>query len=124
VKIARIPLPVAVYTEWYWKIDLHNLLHFLELRMDFHAQSEIREYANAMAKIVADAVPMTWEAFEDYQLNTIKLTGPEKEVINTLVSGVELSMNDLLTAAKERGLGKGEISEMVTKLKSLGYSIK
>ena len=67
-ELARINLPLALYTEWYWKIDLHNCLHFLGLRLDKHAQHEIRIYAEAMAEIVRRIVPMAWEAFEDYQL--------------------------------------------------------
>lgn len=65
-ELARIMLPVATYTEWYWKIDLRNLLHFLALRMDAHAQWEIRQYADIIGnEIVAPWVPWTWEAFND-----------------------------------------------------------
>lgn len=64
-ELARIMLPVATYTEWYWKIDLHNLLHFLRLRMDEHAQWEIRQYAYAIASIVSAWVPWTWEVFNE-----------------------------------------------------------
>ena len=67
-ELARIALPVSVYTEWYWKIDLHNLLHFLSLRMDAHAQQEIRDYANAMFALIQPIVPVAAEAFLDYQL--------------------------------------------------------
>jgi len=62
---ARIILPVNMYTEWYWKIDLRNLLHFLKLRMDSHAQFEIREYANAIAQVVREHYPVTWSAFNE-----------------------------------------------------------
>ncbi len=66
---ARKDLPLCTYTEAYWKMDLHNLLHFLALRMDPHAQQEIREYANIIGReIVARWVPLTWEAFEDYRM--------------------------------------------------------
>lgn len=71
---ARIVLPLSTYTEFYWKIDLHNLLHFLSLRMDDHAQQEIRVFAEAIATIVARWVPETWEAFEDYRLHAMTLT--------------------------------------------------
>lgn len=63
---ARKDLPLSTYTRAVWKIDLHNLLHFLSLRMDTHAQHEIREYANAIGKIVQTKFPLTWEAFEEY----------------------------------------------------------
>ena len=65
---ARKDLPLSTYTEAYWKIDLHNLLHFLELRMDAHAQFEIRQYAETMGReIVAPLLPLVWEAFLDYR---------------------------------------------------------
>lgn len=66
-EIARVNLPVSLYTEWYWKIDLHNLLHFLSLRMDAHAQKEIRVFAEAMGKFVRDRTPLAWEAFEEFK---------------------------------------------------------
>ncbi|NOZ60133.1 MAG: FAD-dependent thymidylate synthase, partial [Calditrichaeota bacterium] len=62
-ELARIHLPISLYTEWYWKINLHNLLHFLKLRLDSTAQYEIRVYAEKIADIVKMAVPITWEAF-------------------------------------------------------------
>ena len=66
---ARKDLPLCTYTEAYWKMDLHNLLHFLALRMDSHAQKEIRDYATVIGReIVARWVPLTWEAFQDYRL--------------------------------------------------------
>lgn len=82
-ELARIGLSVASYTEWYWKIDLHNLLHFLKLRLDRHAQYEIRVYAEAMARIVKDAVPITYEAFDDYRLNAMTLSKLEILLIKT-----------------------------------------
>jgi len=80
-ELARMNLPVNYYTQWYWKIDLHNLMHFLALRMDSHAQYEIRVFADAMARIVKDAMPIAYAAFEDYQLNGMHLSGPEKVII-------------------------------------------
>src|SRR5213078_2405276 len=67
-ELARIGLAVSVFTEWYWKIHLHNLFHFLSLRMDPHAQQEIRDYANAMFALVRPVVPIAAEAFLDYHL--------------------------------------------------------
>lgn len=68
-ELARTILPVSIYTEWYWQMDLHNLFHFLKLRMDTHAQPEIQVYGKAIADIVKVGVPMCWEAFENYILN-------------------------------------------------------
>jgi len=120
-EIARISMPVASYTEWYWKIDLHNLFHFLKLRMDPHAQFEIREYANAMSKITADSVPIAWKAFEDYQLSSTKLTGPETNVVKSLISGTKISMDLLLEAAASNDLGKRETDEIIAKLENCGF---
>jgi thymidylate synthase (FAD) len=82
-EIARIALPASVYTEWYWKIDLHNLLHFLSLRMDAHAQQEIRDYATAMFQLIQPIVPIAAEAFLDYNLNSMHLTRLEIEALRS-----------------------------------------
>ena len=82
-EIARAVLPVSVYTEWYWKCDLHNIFHFLSLRMDPHAQIEIQEYARAMYELIKPIVPVASEAFEDYRLNAMHLTGLEIDAIRT-----------------------------------------
>src|SRR5215213_10220392 len=82
-ELARIGLPLSVYTEWYWKIDLHNLLHFLSLRMDPHAQQEIRDYANAMFALIQPIVPVAAEAFLDYRLHSMSLSGLEIEALRT-----------------------------------------
>ena len=84
---ARKDLPLSTYTEAYWKIDLHNLLHFLELRMDARAQLEIRQYAETMGReIVAPLLPLVWEAFLDYRVEGMSLTRLEQEVIARLVA--------------------------------------
>jgi thymidylate synthase (FAD) len=82
-EIARIALPASVYTEWYWKIDLHNLFHFLSLRMDEHAQQEIRDYADAMFALVQPIVPIAAEAFLDYNLGALHLSRIEAEALRT-----------------------------------------
>jgi thymidylate synthase (FAD) len=82
-EIARVALPASVYTEWYWKIDLHNLLHFLSLRMDEHAQQEIRDYAAAMFELVRPTVPVAAEAFLDYNLGSVHLSRLEAEALRT-----------------------------------------
>lgn len=76
-ELSRIVLPVAQYTEWYWKMDLHNLFHFLKLRMDSHAQWEIRQYANVIAKIVQKVCPHSWVAFEKHILHSASLSKDE-----------------------------------------------
>lgn len=84
---ARKDLPLSTYTEAYWKIDLHNLLHFLALRMDEHAQWEIRQYARTMGEeIVRPLFPLVWEAFVDYRLEGMFLTRLDREVIQKLMS--------------------------------------
>jgi thymidylate synthase (FAD) len=80
-ELARIALPVSVYTEWYWKCDLHNILRFLSLRMDPHAQEEIRVYADAMHALLRPIVPLTMEAFEDYEMGSVRLTRLEIEAL-------------------------------------------
>jgi thymidylate synthase (FAD) len=82
-ELARIALPVNVYTEWYWKIDLHNLLRFLSLRMDSHAQQEIRDYATAMYELIKPIVPVAAEAFLDYDLGGMHLTRLEIEAMRS-----------------------------------------
>ena len=82
---ARKDLPLSTYTTAYWKIDLHNLLHFLSLRMDSHAQLEIRSYANIIGnEIVAKLFPMTWAAFQDYRFNAITLTYRDIEMLKLI----------------------------------------
>ena len=91
---ARKDLPLSTYTEAYWKIDLHNLLHFLSLRMDAHAQQEIRDYSTTIGQeIVKPLFPLVWEAFEDYRMGGLFLTRLDHEVIARLMA-----------AAKEKNL--------------------
>jgi thymidylate synthase (FAD) len=85
---ARKDLPLSTYTEAYWKVDLHNLLHFLALRMESHAQYEIREYANTIGhQIVAQWVPMAWEAFLHYRMNSMGLSEMEIMLLGLLFAG-------------------------------------
>ncbi len=82
-EMARIGLPVSLYTQWYWKCDLHNILRFLSLRMDPHAQEEIRVYATAMHDLIAPIVPITMEAWRDYELESVRLTRLEIDAMRT-----------------------------------------
>jgi len=85
---ARKDLPLSTYTEAYWKVDLHNLLHFLALRMDPHAQEEIRAYASVIGEeIVARWLPLAWEAFQDYRIGGAFLTRIDREVFSLVTSG-------------------------------------
>lgn len=94
---ARKDLPLSTYTEAYWKIDLHNLLHFLSLRMDSHAQYEIREYASLIGReIVSKWVPHTWEAFLEYRLNGLNLSDSETRVLSLLGQGKQAEARQLL----------------------------
>lgn len=86
-ELARIGLPVSVYTQWYWKCDLHNILRFLSLRMDAHAQKEIRDYAEAMYALLEPIVPVTMEAWRDYELESVRLTRLEVEALRGLREG-------------------------------------
>ena len=101
---ARKDLPLSTYTEAYWKIDLHNLLHFLSLRMDKHAQQEIRAYAETIGReIVARWTPLVWEAFEDYRLNAVQLSSLERRIVSEMISG---DLDAAVAAAAEAGLLK------------------
>jgi len=82
-ELARGILPVCTMTEFYWKINLHNLFHFLRLRMDDHAQLEITNVAKLVYEAIKPIVPLACEAFEDYRLNAVTLTGPEIKVLQT-----------------------------------------
>ena len=85
---ARKDLPLSTYTEAYWKIDLHNLYHFLSLRMDAHAQEEIRAYARLIGdQVVARWVPLAWEAFCDYRMGSMFLTRLDREIVAALGRG-------------------------------------
>tara|TARA_Y100000310_G_scaffold283277_1_gene305136 strand:+ start:439 stop:1068 length:630 start_codon:yes stop_codon:yes gene_type:complete len=105
---ARKDLVLSTYTEAIWKIDLHNLFHFLELRLEKHAQWEIRQYAKAIASVVMQWVPLAWEAFEDYRINALTLSA--EEVWAVRVSATGLSRRELLELnVKIERLGLPEI---------------
>jgi thymidylate synthase (FAD) len=89
-ELARINLTVGYYTQWYWKIDLHNLLHFLSLRAHPHAQHEIRVYADVIAEMVKDWVPLAYEAFDDYRVHAASFSRQELAVLREALDGVVL----------------------------------
>lgn len=115
-ELARINLPLSNYTEWYWKIDLHNLFHFLRLRLDTHAQYEIRIYAEAIADIIKQVVPLAYEAFSDYILNSISFSALELSAVKKMLNNSVLLSDDEL---KSLGLSIGEIREFKEKVNKL-----
>lgn len=90
-ELARMNLPMNIYTQWYWKTDLHNLFHFLRLRADAHAQFEIRVYAEAIAKMVADWVPLAFGAFEDYRMGGVTLSSKAIDALKRMLKGEEVT---------------------------------
>ena len=109
-ELARICLPVSAYTEWYWKIDLHNLFHFLSLRADPHAQYEIRAYADALITCTRAVAPMAYAAFEEYTLGGTSLSAHETRLVSKLLRGEPAAWSDFAFFAEpERGTD-GEIN--------------
>jgi thymidylate synthase (FAD) len=108
-ELARMVLPINYYTQFYWKIDLHNLLHFLSLRDDSHAQYEIREYARVIGDLVRQWVPLTWEAFEDYRLHGQLLSRQEISLLQRMLKGEQCKY-------EESGLTRREWNEFRHKL--------
>jgi thymidylate synthase (FAD) len=100
-ELARIVLPLNTYTEWYWKTDLHNLLHFIALRADPHAQYEIRAYALVLLDVVRRWVPLSCAAFENYRLHAAELSGQELAVLRRMLAGEEVSQADSGLSARE-----------------------
>ena len=113
-ELARMNLTLNTYTQWYWKIDLNNLLHFLALRADDHAQYEIRVYADAMLDIVKKWVPLTYEAFEDYRIGGTELSAKEVNLMRKLLKGEKVSF-------EEEGLSKREWSDLQRKFEISKY---
>ena len=105
-ELARINLTLATYTQWYWKIDLHNLFNFLHLRLDPHAQLEIRRYAEVIARIVKKWVPAAYGAFVRHRLEAVTLSGPAVALVKRMLAGERPSQED-------SGLGKREYADVI-----------
>ena len=105
-ELARMNLPANIYTQWYWKVDLHNLFHFLRLRADAHAQYEIRVYADLMCNLVKDWVPFAYGAFEDYRLGGANLSATGVACLRRMVKGEEVTQ-------ESSGMSKGEWREFM-----------
>ena len=119
-ELSRINLPVSNYTEWYWKIDLKNLLHFLNLRQDSHAQYEIRVYAGVIAGIVKEWLPVTYAAYENYIRDAINLSAKEQAHLATAMQERDSYGDKPYWVNKPESFSKGEWAEFkakVTKLK-------
>ena len=110
-ELARINLPVGIYTQWYWKIDLHNLFHFLSLRADSHAQYEIQAYANIMLDVVKEWVPHAYEAFMDYRKGSVNLSAQGWEIVKRRMKGETVTQ-------ETSGLSPREWRELVAVLES------
>ncbi len=108
-ELARIALPVSIYTEWYWKLNLHNLFHFLSLRLDAHAQYEIRIYAEAIGLIAQRLTPVAYKAFVDYQRDAALLSGPERAIVAKALRGEPIEAEDW------QRIGKRERAEFARK---------
>jgi thymidylate synthase (FAD) len=103
-ELARMNLPANVYTQWYWKVDLHNLFHFLRLRADAHAQYEIRVYAETICALVRDWVPIAYAAFEDYRMGGVTLSAKAVDCLRRMLSGEVVTQ-------ETSGMSKGEWRE-------------
>ena len=108
-ELARMNLTLNTYTQWYWKTDLLNLMNFLRLRADHHAQYEIRAYADAMLDTVKKWVPITYEAFMDYRVGGTEVSSKGKKIIQKLISGEKVD-------AEKSGLSKREWNELMSAL--------
>ena len=120
-ELARIDLPLSTYTQWYWKIDLHNLLHFLTLRVDPHAQWEIQAYGRVMAGMLQRVAPLSYEAWIDYDVRGARLSRMELDALRALVTAGDDGLTGKAGrldrgALGERGLAKREIDELIAKL--------
>jgi len=118
-ELSRMVLPPNIYTQWYWKVDLHNLLHFLSLRADPHAQKEIRAYADVMLDLVQKWVPDVWEAFQDYVMGVETFSRQEMEIIRALVekatTGTAPNFLENLVGIQE-GMSKRECAAFLKKV--------
>jgi thymidylate synthase ThyX len=119
-ELARINLPLAMYTEMYAVVDLHNLFHFLKLRLDRHAQYEIRVYAEALLKLIEPVVPVATKAFQDYVLGSMTFSAEELYALNRIVQDLIQGMPEYDIVKKHMLSNKREQKEFLTKLNSIG----
>lgn len=117
-ELARLVLPVNQYTTKTWSIDMHNLMHFIRLRHDSHAQWEIQQYANVMCELVKGWMPNLWDAFEDYRLSAMVLSGKQVKAFHEFYAN-QLGGYDSIELGKSLGMSKGEIRETLEKFERL-----
>ncbi len=116
-ELGRMELPVNLYTEWYWRFDLHNLMHFLKLRMDPHAQKEIQDYAIAMYNLAKEKFPISMEAFNDYILHSARFSRHELTLLKKMVKSSNLTTPaDDKQLLEETGMSRREMNEFLSKL--------
>jgi thymidylate synthase (FAD) len=101
-ELARMNLPLSLYTEWYWQIDLHNLFHFLRLRIDPHAQYEIRVYGEAMARCAQAVAPLAYAAFEEHVLGSVTFSRSEGQALAAMLDGREVALTGRALAGFEQ----------------------
>ncbi len=125
-ELSRIDLPLSTYTYWYWKIDIKNLLHFLNLRLDSHAQWEIQQYGRVIAGMVKSWLPQTWEAFDDYVLNGLHFSRQEQAVLYEAINTPDFSMEDpsirdgIVAQCHDLGMSLRETTGFLAKMDFLG----
>lgn len=107
-ELARINLPLSLYTEWYWQVDLHNLFHFVRLRADAHAQYEIRVYAEALGRCAKAVAPVAWEAFEEHMLHAITFSKGEMEALRAMLRGEPIALEGRVKREFLAKVGVGE----------------
>lgn len=130
-ELGRMVLPTNIYTQWYWKTDLHNLMRFMRLRADSHAQKEIRVYAEMIERIVAEWTPATFEAYQNYIKNVIKFSSKELEalalIMNTEHGRIMINALKTMDVSMLQDVGtfsKGEWKEFLVKLEGIEKRFK
>ncbi|MBL8047151.1 MAG: FAD-dependent thymidylate synthase [Chthonomonas sp.] len=118
-EVARANLPLSLYTEWYWQIDLHNLFRFLWLRLDAHAQYEIRVFAEAMATCAQAVAPLAYEAFEEHLVGSVKFSRAESAALANLIAGKPHGLDGRAAAIFEAKLAKMQVAEPASEVEDL-----
>lgn len=121
-ELARANLPISLYTEWYWQIDLHNLFHFLRLRMDPHAQYEIRVYAEAMARCAKAVAPLAYEAFEEHILGSVTFSRAECMALVARLKGLEDGLEGRSRLIFDEKLAKMKAAQPIEEVDDTGIA--
>jgi thymidylate synthase (FAD) len=120
-ELSRMDLTLNYYTQWYWKANLHNIFNFLRLRMDSHAQYEVRVYADAIAQVMQAFVPIAWVAFNDFVLESAQFSGPEMKALGMLLQAKNMDFDDVMIreVGNQQNMSKREQIEFSEKIKRL-----